>query len=153
MQFCNFSQNITKAMLTIQVKSRPKFKIPVTIDRLFYCFTISPSNLSFAIQLIQGCENIFPLVSLSKSKFFTRVVRVALVPFVYLLCRSCLTRAIRVWHSCCKIDQIKLFAYLSKKVFENTKKNLQFLFQCYLCCLSLAITYLVTKLLLQNDCS
>ena len=42
----------------------------------------------------------FLLVSLSKSKFFSRVVRVALVSLVSHSCRT------RVWHSCCKLDQI-----------------------------------------------
>ena len=59
----------------------------------------------------------FLLVSLSKSKFFTRV---ALVSFVQHSCRqcsshvapvslvshSCCIRVARVWHSCCKLDQI-----------------------------------------------
>ena len=88
----------------------------------------SPCSLPFVIQLIQGYENIFSLVSLSKLKFLTRVAvvsfvqrgcricvalmlhscclcltRVALVSFVLHLCR---TRVGRVWHSCCKKDQI-----------------------------------------------
>ena len=63
----------------------------------------------------------YEFVSLSKSKFFTRVVRVALVwhscrscltrvTLVLLVlhsCRSCRTRVARVWHSCCKLDQIR----------------------------------------------
>ena len=84
----------------------------------------SPCNLSFAIQLIWGCENMFSFVSLSKSKFLqhsccTRVVRIVLMSHS---CCSCLTRVdlvlfvshsyhirvARMWHSCCKIDQINL---------------------------------------------
>ena len=45
-------------------------------------------NLSFAIQPIQGCQNMFSLVSLSRSKFFTFV---ALVSFVSHSRRSSLT--------------------------------------------------------------
>ena len=59
-----------------------------------------PNNLSFDIQLIQGCENISSLVSLSKSKFFTRAA------IVSHSCYSCLTRVACVWHWCYKIDQI-----------------------------------------------
>ena len=55
-------------------------------------------------------------VSLSESKFFTRV---ALVSFAQRSCRSCFTRVAllshlsrtrvaRVWHSCCKLDQISI---------------------------------------------
>ena len=39
----------------------------------------------------------FLLVPLSKSKFFTRVALVSLVSG---------TRVARVWHSCCKLDEI-----------------------------------------------
>ena len=71
----------------------------------------SPCSLSFVTQLIQGYENIFSLVSLSKSKFLTRVVRVArvshlcrtYVAFVLLVSHSCCSRVIRialVLHSC-----------------------------------------------------
>ena len=80
--------------------------------KLFFSF-----NLSLSIQLIQGCEKLFSLISSSKSKFFTRfalvsllshscwtrVVRVALVS---LLSHSCRTSVARVWHSFCKMDQI-----------------------------------------------
>ena len=75
----------------------------------------------------------FLLVSLSKSKFFTRAAlvslvqhscyicvtlvslvshscctRVASVTFVLHSCCSCRTRAARVWRTCCKLDQIGL---------------------------------------------
>ena len=53
---------------------------------------IVPCTLSFVIQLIQGCENMFSLVPLSKSTFFTRI---ALASFVSHSCRLC-----------CKIEQI-----------------------------------------------
>ena len=89
----------------------------------------SACNLSLAIYQMYGCENMFLLLSLSKSKFFTRV---ALVPFVQKSCRtrvvhvalvslvshSCCTRFARVWCSCCKLDQIVyIFVY---KIFINS---------------------------------
>ena len=66
------------------------------------------------------CENMFLLVSLSKSKFLTRVAlvslvqhscrscltRVASVTLLSHLCCSCRTSVARVWHSRCKLDQI-----------------------------------------------
>ena len=62
-----------------------------------------------------GGVKMFLLVSLSKSKFFTRVVRVALVShscrscssrvaLVSHSCRQCRIRVARVWYSCCKLD-------------------------------------------------
>ena len=60
----------------------------------------------------------FLLVSLSKSKFFTRVTLLSFVLHLYRSCftrvacgalmlhscRSCRTRVARVWHSRCKLD-------------------------------------------------
>ena len=45
------------------------------------------------------------LVSLSKSKFFTRVELVSLVSHV---CRTRVALAARVWYSCRKIDKISI---------------------------------------------
>ena len=56
-----------------------------------------PCNLFIAIQYMQGCENMFLLVSLSKSKFFTRV---ALVSFVQYSCRTRVVSVALVSHSC-----------------------------------------------------
>ena len=54
------------------------------------------------IQLIRGCENIFSLVSLSKSKTFTRV---ALVSFVQ---HSCYTRVVPVLLFCTRVILVSL---------------------------------------------
>ena len=80
------------------------------------CF--SYCNLSFAIQLRQGCKNIFSLVSLSKSKFFTRVALVSYscrschTRFIHvaLLLHSCCTRVTRIWHSYCRMGQISILS-------------------------------------------
>ena len=58
----------------------------------------SPCNLSFSIQLLQECENMFSLVLLSKSKFFTRA---ALVSYMQHLCRTCVVNVVLMSHSCC----------------------------------------------------
>ena len=55
----------------------------------------SACNLSLAIYQMYGCENMFLLLSLSKSKFFTRV---ALVPFVQKLRRTRVVRVALVSH-------------------------------------------------------
>ena len=71
----------------------------------------SPCNLSFAIQLIQGCENLFSLMSLSKSKFLTRV---ALVSFVQHSCRFCVALVSLVSHSCCtRVVCVALLSFVS----------------------------------------
>ena len=57
----------------------------------------SPCNLSFAIQLIWGCENMFSFVSLSKLKLF---IRVALVSFVQYSCRIRVVGVVPMLHSC-----------------------------------------------------
>ena len=80
------------------------------------CF--SYCNLSFAIQLRQGCKNIFSLVSLSKSTVFTRVALVSYsrrschTRFIHvaLLLHSCCTRVTRIWHSYCKIGWISILS-------------------------------------------
>ena len=79
---------------------------------------------------------VFLLVSLSKSKFFTCValvshscrqcsLRVSLVQFVSHLC--CI-RVARVWHSCCKLDQIiksvnKSASYHFPKIYHFPKSS------------------------------
>ena len=64
---------------------------------------LSLQSLICHIANIRVCENIFSTCSLSKSKFLTRVALVS------NSCRSCRTRVVQVWHSCCKIDQIVAF--------------------------------------------
>ena len=54
---------------------------------------------SFAIQLIQGCENMSSLVLLGKPKCFTRV---ALWSFVQHSCRTLVVRVALLLHSCCQ---------------------------------------------------
>ena len=90
----------------------------------------------------------FLLVSLSKSKFFTRVVCVALVPHSCLTCvalvslvlLSCCIRVApvaRVWHSSWKLDYNffyiiqemleRIIAFLTRKipnVFNKSKRNI-----------------------------
>ena len=103
------------------------------------------------------CENMFLLVSLSKSKFFTRVTltsfvqhscltrvvrvalvlplcctcvtRVSLVSLVSHSCRSCHTHVARVWLSCCKLDQI--VDYVLTQMFFNKMRS--FLTKCITC--------------------
>ena len=94
----------------------------------------------------------FLLMTLSKSKFFTRVAlvsfvqhscrswstrvalvshlcrscftRIASVALVLHLCHSCRTRVPSVWHSCCKLNQI--FTYYQ---FIYTRKSNQFIYR------------------------
>ena len=73
--------------------------------KLLFCF--SP----LAIQLLQGRENMFSLVSLSKSKFFTSV---APVSFVQHSCRLCLTRVALVLYSCRScLTRVALVSFVS----------------------------------------
>ena len=69
-------------------------------------------------------------VSLSKSKFFTRVALmsfvqhscrtcVARVSLVSLVSHSCCIRVARVWHSCCKLDQIYLKHTMKLSFFKE----------------------------------
>ena len=95
------------------------------------------------------CENMFLLVSLSKSKIFTcvalmsfvqyscltrvvrvtlvlhlcctRVARASLVSLVSHLCCSCRTHVARVWLSCCKLDQI--VDYMLNQMFLNQMRD------------------------------
>ena len=97
----------------------------------------------------------FLLVSLSKSKFFTRVAlvsfvshscrsysacvalvslvshscrtRVVSVALVLHSCSSCRTRVAHVWHSCCKVDQIVIQSNMTL-----AKKALVISLQCIL---------------------
>ena len=69
----------------------------------------------------------FLLVSLSKSKFFTRVALVwfvqhscrTYITLMFLVLHSCRIRVVRVWHSCCKLDQIS-DAFLNNSSTENS---------------------------------
>ena len=70
-----------------------------------------PKSSSF-IQLIQGCENMFSLAQLSKSKFFhpcrNRVVRTGLVS--HLCCTHVTNCLALIMHSCCTPVALVLLA-------------------------------------------
>ena len=57
---------------------------------------------------------------LESHSYLTCVPRVTIVPY---LCRSCRTLVARVWHSCCKIDQIKKVDHIAILCWQshNTK--------------------------------
>ena len=109
-------------------------------------------------------------VSLSKSKFFTRVAlvsfvyhsccicvalvslvshscrtRVASVALMLHSCRSCRTRVARVWHSCCILDQIFLFLVLKYFFASLFWNNCLITLIIYLCIVFIALCFYFCK--------
>ena len=122
---CNLVCNYLICLLPLQSSvSLVTFQMHFGIEKSFFQKLVRRMKLFLSLQFSIchianiGCENMFSLVLLSKSKFFTRIALVLLVQhscctciaLVQHSCRTCIALMLLMSHLCCTHVELVSFA-------------------------------------------